>query len=237
MVDVVYKVKPSEVNEELRYSIRSVYQNWPEARITIAGYKPSWLTGVNHIDVLQKPHQKHQNANRIVKEVLLSLSISEPFWFMDDDMFILQKSYQPIVNWGLVEDVIATYGQHGLGSSHHLGMIRTLDILRDMGYENPISYACHTPLLTYKDELLKAMDYIEDGFNVQYATIYGNQVDLGGIQLPSGDVKVHDLLEVPGWVAESPYVSTSDRSFSHGMIGRWLRNRFTEVSPFEVWTF
>lgn len=40
-MDLVYIVKNSEVNEDLRYSLRSVAKFVPHNKIWIVGYKPS----------------------------------------------------------------------------------------------------------------------------------------------------------------------------------------------------
>lgn len=242
ITDVVYKVKPSDDNQELRYSIRSVSENWPDARIVIAGYKPTWLTGVYHIPVKQEVGQKHKNADRIVKEVLLSPTISDPCWLVDDDMFMLSKAtYQegyyggPVVNWGPVQDILDSPSRDYLGSHYLRSMIETKAIMDSLGITNPTSHACHTPLLSYKKPLLSSMDYSIEGKFIQYSTIYGNQINLGG-QSIANDIKVYNLMELPDWVYNTDYISTSDRSFSHGEIGRWLRHRFSTVSKYELWT-
>ena len=51
-MDFVYICKEG-VNEELKYSIRSVVESFPESNIWVVGGKPDWYTGnyiqVNHL--------------------------------------------------------------------------------------------------------------------------------------------------------------------------------------------
>lgn len=237
--DVVYVLKESELNEELRYSLRSVATNYPEARVWLVGYKPTWVTNVEHIPVKQVKGQKHPNSLRNQRAALTSLTISDPFWFWNDDMFLLSltNTGPPVYHWGYVDSVLDSYGPSRLGTSYYRSMVATRGILSGLGYTNPLSYAAHVPLLTHKTPMLDALDkYNQDGVFIQHATIYANLIGLGGIELPHGDVKIYDAhpAPLPAWIEHTDLVSTSDLSFLRGPIGRWIQKRFPEPCRFEV---
>ena len=234
-MDIVYVLKPSEANGELRHSLRSVAENLPHAKVWIVGYKPSWVQHVGYIPVVQNPRQKHPNSLRNQRAALTSLEISDPFAFFNDDFYVLQPlSDIPVLNWGWMDDVIDGYGPTKLGSSYYRSMVATRDILHELGVRKPISYAAHVPLVTYKAPMLSAMRHNRPDCWVQHATIYGNLHQLGGETL-TDDVKVYDTRgRLPDWVETSRFVSTSDISFLRGPIGRWLRDRFPNACHFEA---
>ena len=58
-MDFVYICKDG-VNEELKYSIRSVVESFPEAIVWVVGGKPDWYIG-NYIKVEQK-ESKYKNT-------------------------------------------------------------------------------------------------------------------------------------------------------------------------------
>ena len=58
-MDFVYICKSGD-NEELRYSIRSVINSFPEAKVWLVGGKPNWYSG-DFIEVDQR-HHKYANA-------------------------------------------------------------------------------------------------------------------------------------------------------------------------------
>ncbi|MGW4127971.1 hypothetical protein [Amycolatopsis japonica] len=234
-MDIVYVLKPSESNDELRHSLRSVAENLPHAKVWIVGYKPSWITNVEYLPVVQQPRQKHPNSLRNQRAALTHHGISDPFAFWNDDFFLLQPLTEiPVLNWGWMDDVIDGYGPTRLGTSYYQSMLATREILHDLGVAKPISYAAHVPLVTHKAPMLAAMHYNRPSCWVQHATIYGNLHCLGGETL-ADDVKVYDTRgRLPTWVETARFVSTTDMSFMRGQIGRWLRDRFPNPCHFEA---
>ncbi|MGW4484318.1 hypothetical protein ACWEOE_10820 [Amycolatopsis sp. NPDC004368] len=234
-MDICYVLKAEERNEELRHSLRSVARNLPGARVWIAGYKPSWVTNVDHIDVKQLPSQKHPNSIRNQRAALACTELSDPFAFFNDDFFVMKPLDDvPVTNWGYVDDVLKREGRTRLGSSYHRSMVATRDYLHTQGFDKPISYALHTPLVTHKQPYLEAMDaYNRTDCWIQHSTIYGNVYGLGGERYDR-DVKVYSTYEtVQPWMKDSTFLSTSDNSFLRGHIGKWLRAQFPEPCRFE----
>lgn len=233
----VYIVKHSLVNEELRYSLRSLAQHWPDTEVTIVGFKPPWIVDVNYIPVPQVPGEKHLNSLRNQAAALSSNDLPSEYWSMNDDFFILKPGATEY-HWGFVEDVIQDYGRKELGNSYYRSMIATWEICRDIGFEKPLSYAAHVPGRIHKDIMRDTVrDCNREGVWVQHLTIANNIAKSGGLQLPHGDVKIYDrhrLVKLPDWLPDSEYVSTYDVSFGRGSIGKWIRERFPEPCKFEA---
>jgi hypothetical protein len=235
-MDLCYVLKAEERNDELRYSLRSVAANLPGATVWITGYKPSWVTGVEHIDIKQLSSQKHQNSLRNQRAALTHPELSDPFAFMNDDFFVMKPLPDvPVTNWGLMDDVIEREGMRRLGTTYHRSMIATREILRHLGYPKPVSYALHTPLVTHKAPMLAAMDaHNHPDYWVQHASIYGNVHGLGG-ETYAHDIKIYSTYgELPAWVREATFLSTSDISFLRGAIGGYIRERFPDPCRFEA---
>lgn len=231
-MDVVYVVKPSERNEELRFSLRSL-RNLPHDRVFFAGYLPSWVKNVTHIPTVQIPRQKHPNSMRNQKAALLDDRVSDPFIVMNDDHFVMKpQTHMPTLNWGLVSDVLQC---PTLGNAFRKSMQWTHDILRET-HPFPISYQLHVPLVWKKEQMLRTFDDYEAlaprFINPHYVTIAGNRYSWGGESL-AHDVKLlkaHDPI-LP-WVQESPFLSTSDLAFE-GHAGIYIRGQFPGKSPYE----
>ena len=234
-----YVIKPQDENEELRYSLRSVAEYYPESTVIIAGYKPSWVTGVQYIPVDQVPGEKHANSLRNQMAVFTNDGLPEAIWMIDDDVFFLdRRGDQPTTwHWGYVEDVLLSYGPSRLGNIYWRSMLATLEILRGLGIQQPLSYAMHTPHPVHRASMAAAIHrYRQPGVNIQHATIAGNLDRIGGVKLPHGDVKVYDQdpwTPLPSWLPDAEVVSTTDLSFLCGGIGKHIRRRFPSPSRYE----
>jgi hypothetical protein len=87
-MDFVYICKDGN-NEELRYSIRSVVESFPNSKIWVVGGKPNWYTG-NYIEVTQNL-SKYRNAIENLKALCNSEEISDRFVLMNDDFYIVKN--------------------------------------------------------------------------------------------------------------------------------------------------
>src|SRR5690606_33131668 len=108
----------------------------------------------------------------------------------------------------------------------------TLTILKREGFVGPraLCWSLHTPLAVSKAAARRALDLAGDyPRQVHMRTLIGNLSGLQGVQ--SRDVKILSGPRLPD--PADLYVSTSDGSFDKGRIGRWLRARFPEASPWE----
>lgn len=233
MTDVVYIVRPGDKNDELRHSLRSL-SNLKHDRVFFAGYKPSWVQGVEHIDVEQIPGQKHPNSLRNQWAAYTNEDVSNEFYLFNDDHFVMQKFDElPVMHWGELNHALSTCNT--LGASFALSMATTRDILLDLGLPT-INYQLHVPLLIPKQQ----MEYVFRNFEtpapngawIHQVTIAGNMFGWGGVKFEK-DVKVHELYTLPQGIERASFLSTSDRSFEYGLIGQYIRAQFPEKCEYE----
>ena len=228
-VDFVYICKSGD-NEELRYSIRSVVNSFPEAKIWLVGGKPNWYSG-NHIHVDQN-HHKYANAINNLHALCSSEEISNEFVLMNDDFFIIKKidSIDQFYN-GLLSDKIDRYVKITGSSMYIKKLILTRTRLIDQGIQHPYDYELHIPMPMEKDKL---NNIIKKYPSCLWRSMYGNMYDVGGSQMD--DVKVYvnkRHLERSSHVVDtSVFLSTEDQAFDM-MLNVLLLKLFPTPSKYE----
>lgn len=221
--DLVYPLRAGSYNTEfpeLCYSLRSApdgHQVW------VLGGKPKWLVNANHVPIPQS-QGKYQNVRKIMRWACVSPLISDPFLWLNDDVFWLTPE-TPMLHGG----PFAGYVHRLAGNAYSRGGRETLRILHSQGYADPLSWSLHTPLLVHKDAMLAALDLAADSrLAIHVRTLYGALAALQGTQ--HRDVKVHaNGLPDPAW----PYLSTSDEAFQRREVGQWIRSRWPVPSSYE----
>lgn len=211
-MDFVYTCRDGE-NEELKYSIRSVINSFPDATIWVAGGKPDWYVG-NYIKVDQdRTSHVNQLANFIA--VCNSEEIANNFILMNDDFFIINKINKiEYFNGGLLQDKIDLYQDLVGDNSYVRRLMQTISRLHKYKIDSPIDYELHVPFPVEKDKFKAVLD--KDGrFN--WRSIYGNIFQVGGKQIK--DVKVYDSGNLTkksfDYINnESDFLSSLDASFN-----------------------
>jgi len=193
-MDVVYIVGPGE-REFLRYSLRSLV-NLPHDRVFIVGERPGWVSPetVTHIQTKQVT-PKWASATHNMMTAAECKDISEEFVFMNDDFFIIRPiDHVPALNRGtlseVIEEVTATVGN----SSWVQGMHETRRMLVAAGYDDPLCYELHVPMVFRKPYLRQAILWGTARRNPSTRarmtrTVYGNIHHVGGET--AADVKLH----------------------------------------------
>jgi hypothetical protein len=218
-------------NEELRYSIRSVINSFPESNIWVVGGIPSWYSG-KKISIEQNSG-KWNNAIMNLNAILESEEIPEEFILMNDDFFILNK-IDSIKHYheGHLSDKMEKYIQLKMDTNYIKKLGSTYAKLERMGLSNPLSYETHTPMTMQKTRLAEVMQYCPPNL---WRSLYGNIHNVGGEQIK--DVKVyyrdrfasmsHDYT-----ASDFPLLSTDDESF---LIVRdsILKKKFSKKTKFE----
>lgn len=239
-------VGPKGVDDhaELRYSLRSVAANLDHDRVWIAGHKPSWLTDVGYISVLQR-RSKYENSTANVRAACEHPEVSADFVLMNDDFFVTQPmDAVPVLHRGPIADVYAYYESVRPTLSPYLsGMAQTRDLLESLGHTDLLSYEVHVPMPVNKQAMIEALQLAagvrlkhNDPFRskritaLHKRTLYGNHFSIGGTF--SEDCKV--FRDDQDFDAERPFLSTDDVVFSKGRVGEMLRDRFPEPSPYEA---
>ncbi len=228
-MDFVYICKPGD-NEELRYSIRSVINSFPEAKIWLVGGKPDWYSG-NHIHVDQR-HHKYANAINNLHALCSAEEISNEFVLMNDDFFIIKKinKIDQFYN-GLLSEKIDNYTKITGSSMYIRKLILTNTRLIEQGIANPYDYELHVPMVMEKDKLLPI---IKKYPNCLWRSMYGNIYNVGGTQME--DVKVYTnprhLARSKEITDNSTFMSTEDQAFNM-MLDKILSKLFTIKSSYE----
>ena len=214
-MDFVYVVKDGDVNEDLRYSLRSLDKFVPHNNIWIVGYKPSWVTNVKYLEV-PKTGSKHQELTKSLIEICKCEEISDDFIFMNDDFFAvrpienLEESIE--VRLGSLEKSIEIHEK--IDDIWHKAFKQLNELLEDLGVEKPYyNYESHTPLIMNKKKLLdvlmlpKVQEYIKTPKVLHRRSLYRNYYHLDCRMLPK-DVKIslkkddtNDRLDVCGWIS------------------------------------
>jgi hypothetical protein len=227
-VDFVYICRAGD-NEELRYSIRSVVNSFPEARIWVVGGKPDWYTG-HYIEVCQTG-SKYANAINNLNAACSSEDISNTFVLMNDDFFIL-KNVISIKNFysGSLQDKIDKYINISGHTAYIRKLISTNNKLSSSGVSNPLDYELHLPMIMEKNKL----HFILDKYPTYlWRSVYGNLYKVGGDIVE--DVKIYSNNKYnersKSITDDSTFISTEDQSFD--MIKDKIVKLFPNPSIYE----
>jgi len=227
--DVVYRVRPGDTNDELRYSLRSL-ANIPHGKVWIVGHKPTWTTGIGHL-----PGDRHTtkwaNAFDGILRACQDPRISPTFILMDDDMMILQP-VTTITPWhycSLDQHIEQAQQGRGHGPGWITSLTNTSDYLHAHGCTNPISWEIHVPFLIDRATsapLLEAAAHHSWPIPPQARTVIANLTGRTGQWRQ--DVKIR-----PPHLAFAPdLLSTSDSTID--LARERLHARFPKPSQWET---
>lgn len=230
--DIVYLLKDTKDNPELKYSLRSVIENFPFRNVVFAGGKPNNLEPDLYVPVKQCLPTKWENTRNNLMMIANDDRITEDFWLFNDDFFVLQPALEsmPPSYYGDIDSIIKKTEK---GFGHTIAWttrLRRLEkTLRDAG-KGTLNYAVHKPMLLNRKKLAALLREFNNEPMVR--ALYGNYYEIGGINEKDRKVRVmdYDLNKVAKW----DFVSTQDDVFKSGNIGRWLRDRFPTPSRFEI---
>lgn len=233
--DVVYTLKPNPLNDEFRYSLRSLV-NLPHKDVWVIGYKPIWAK-VKFIPSRAVSRRKISNTNHNWLKVALNSSVSDPFILMNDDFFINKPMENiPTEHMG-TNQAFQDFYDSAYPASHYTWVIKnTTELLKKFGITNGKSYELHTPMLVYKKDIIKALrnhDYLASPVNIR--TVIGNIGNYGGRK--AEDVKVYGTEKEKHRslinYKDSKFISTDDIAFTQE-VGHYIKETFKEVSEYEI---
>lgn len=231
---IAYIVRPGDDNEELRYSLRSVWWNMPHTEVWIVGHCPGWVRGVRTIPVEQSTRPGMKRPNALANLAMLAAGGPDEFVLFNDDFFVVRPAEWPPrpAHRGRLASLAADR-RTALPLSPYAKVLELTDtILREAGFPDPLAYETHMPMHLTAEGLALALDYGDQhsgGEQFAPRSLYGNLLQIRGEQV--GDVKVRDASPAPAWQCE--FVSTTDASFRYHPIGKRLRELFPEASPYE----
>jgi hypothetical protein len=224
-MDVVYLVRSSPINEELRYSLRSLV-NLPHDRVWIFGGWPGWVRNVNLVET-KKAGSQYAHTLHSLLTAAGHPDVSEGFYLFNDDFFVVH----PVTTNGTVfhrGEIAETKPQ----PSNYYSRARFAvgEWLREQG-RPAFDYDVHVPMVMAKGAVLAALsqDIPDPAGLVFKRTIYGNLLRCEGTLIR--DPKVRGNRD--DWDRNAPFVSTADHTFRKGRIGNYLRETFSEPCEYE----
>jgi hypothetical protein len=229
-MDFVYICKEG-INEELKYSIRSVIESFPDSNIWVVGGKPDWYVG-NYINVEQK-ESKYRNAVENLKTISTSDQISESFVLMNDDFYIIKK-IDKIENFhgGYLLNKINLYQKLNGNSQYTRKLSGTYKKLKALGFENPLDYELHVPMIMEKEKLKIILELIDQFL---WRSIYGNKFEVGGTEMQDVKVYTSGPLVLKSYnlnIDSHTYLSSADSSFNN-IFNKILKDKFNKKTKFE----
>jgi hypothetical protein len=228
-MDFVYICRYGK-NEELRYSIRSVLNSFPDSNIWVVGGRPDWYCG-NYIEVSQDKNT-YTNAMNNLKAICNSMEIDEDFIIMNDDFFIVNKiSDIKYFYGGTLLEKISLYKELTGSSSYIDRLVTTFNKLKRYNIEQPLDYELHVPFPVNKKNLHKILNKND---KLLYRSFYGNMFNIGGLKIK--DVKIYDRTGLTKKSfdyknIDTDFLSTTDTSFNN--IEPMLKEKFPNKSHCE----
>ncbi len=226
-MDIVYILEEEIKPDELRYSLRSVCENFPYDRVWFYGGCPDGLRPDRFVQFNQKGKTPWEKTTSTVKDICENDEISEDIWLFNDDFFINKKVTDvPYYYYDRMDRMIKgceKNGKHQYGDANR----KTRNILQRAGFDT-LNYALHIPMRINREKGLAVIKRFPKAS--MFRSLYGNVYNVGGEE--RFDVKFEDNL--PYNFTAMDFLSTSDESFRDGVIGRYIRERFCNTCRYEV---
>ena len=223
--DVVYFVKDTPINEELKYSVRSL-KNFPHGKVWFYGGCPNNLRPDVHIKIKQTEPTKWANIFMMFKLACSNEEISENFWLFNDDFFIMKpvKHGPNYYEGDLYKRVVTLEDKHNGITPYSQQLRYTLQELEALGCETK-NYAVHTPMLINRCKGRELCNIIN---GPMIRCVYGNYFQIGGTD--HRDFKIDSLTKT---YKTGNYLSTNDKSFSCGEVGKQIKDIFNQKCKYE----
>lgn len=240
-MDVAYPLRHKRPGryDPLVWSLRSLV-HIPHDRVFLAGgfAKEVDPTKVIHIPVADYG-EKWTNAAANLRAVLES-DISEDFIWMNDDFFFHQDMKTvPLYHRETIGETWERLGGDGRpkGSFEHqnfvAGMLSQVRVLRDWGFSDDTPNCdLHVPIVLNKTRLKEVLDYVKASHPKHpvghFRALYG--AGLSSERLADPKIKKIDRMPSPSW----PFISSNEGSFRSGAVGKYVRFRYWQPSPYEA---
>ena len=225
--DIVYILREDIDPYELRYSLRSVAENFPHRKVFFVCGQPAGFIPDGRIAHKQTGETKWEKARSSLYKVLGCDDITDDFYLFNDDFFVMKPFKGEFINYagGTLEHRIREL----MASCGHSGYCKQLEKTRNEllfdGFD-AISFCVHLPMLINKQKCAEVLSSLS---SPMFRSQYGNRAQIPYIY--HEDVKVYDNATRPD--EEADFLSTTEVSFRDGKVGEFIRARFTEPSRFE----
>ena len=227
MRDIVYILKDDIATEELRYSLRSIEQNFPHRFVWFVGGQPQGLKPDRLLQHNQFGANKWLKIKSSMLEVVKQEELSDEFFLFNDDFFVTKPFEKKFVNFTdrTLTDRIEDFRRENPHLNRYaMSLVQTEEELKAQGY-GTLNFEVHLPMLFEKNKVEAALCRC---FTPQMRSLYGN---IAGCEVKDrSDVKVNSLNDIPYGM---DFVSTNDTTFTYGNVGQYIRGLFKDPSRFE----
>lgn len=225
MTDIVYFVKESLVNEELRYSLRTL-SNLQHGNVWFIGGCPLRIKPDRLIRVNQNQPTKYDNVHEMLRIAATHPEITDDFYLFNDDFFIMKPwVYKNYYRGDLYKYIVDIENKYGI-TQYTKRLRKMVKILESKKCETR-NFELHIPMRFNKKKLLKILDDYPGVNGVR--SLYGNIYKLNAAK--KDDVKIFSgAQKVPN---NPQLLSTEDEQFNFGAVGNLIRSSFTHKSPYE----
>ena len=226
MWDIVYFVKDTPDNEELRYSLRSL-SNFPHRKVCFCGGCPKGLIPDTHFKFEQNCKTKWENVSKMLRSVCHSELITKNFWLFNDDFFIMNKVLHPVnyFSGDLYKRIVQLEDKHGGITEYSSELRKMCQELEALGCSSK-NYAVHYPMLINRKKALELLNITD---NPMFRSLYGNFANVKAEW--TNDCKI--ISNEKEWKG-SDYLSTEDKAFAEGIVGKQIRERFPDKCKYEI---
>ena len=228
-VDIVYILKNDIDSDELRYSLRSVCENFPCRRVIFIGGCPKDIVPDVYIPHEQIGHTKWERVRSSMLKILNTCNLSEDFYLFNDDFFVLKKPHGEFTNFasGTLDKRCREIETKFKRITAYSKQLRSVETFLKRKNKDTVSFAVHMPMLLNKQ---KALDLLTEFPKIEmFRSFYGNYYEIDFIS--HKDVKIYDLESEPIF---DDFLSTTDESFKNGKVGEWIRQRFPTPCKYEI---
>jgi hypothetical protein len=177
---------------------------------------------------------RYVDAEQNITNACKRPEVSDNFILMADDIFIMEKM-DTLPNW-YMDTLFNEYNRRtkiAPKKRYVRAYKTTYDYLISKGISNPVDYNLHTPMVMDKTKRLLIGEirqfHMQNRRLLLSRSLYGNLFKIGGKQ--HKDVK---YIGMDGNFQKYPIISTLDTSFESGEIGKYIRSKLTEKSPYEI---
>ncbi len=232
--DIVYCLKETPKNEELRYSLRSVEENLKYRNVVFYGGCPVDLKPDRSVRIAQNEPTKWERVRNLLINICNDDKLTEDFWLFNDDFYILKpmpEDMPPQYNGTLYEHIIHVEGRHGNSPTIYTQRLRHLVNTLEKNDYDCLNYAVHKPILYNRKKLKEVLEKFPDEPMVR--ALYGNYWKIGGFNNRDMKIQLLDYPHIDRIRKNWDFLSTSDKSFNFGNIGEFIRERFKNKSRFE----
>lgn len=247
--DLVYILKESESNPDLKMSLRSIAQFCTFKNIWLVGYKPNWVQNVKFLKT-EQTGTKWQNAMINMIAACKCNEISEDFVLMNDDFFALDyiRDWKKSLNLclGTLEKQVLLYSAKKNKSRWQYGFEYAVDLLDSLDCKRHLNYESHLPIIFNRNKFLEMCElepikkFINTNKVLHRRSVYKNLYPDIDLEEPVKirDVKIsigRDLNDAwlhSNWL--SVFDNVTDNVRRYPRINKFLNSMYPTKCMFEV---